>query len=102
MIALANLVAVFVDTMHDANVPNDVTQSFLDKLDLLNELTLSGAVEGVLYDVIDIVRSTVPDNDRAIESWGSSRDTPPAQPAGLCVLGVQAAEFKRKAARRRC
>ena len=61
--ALANLIATIVDTMRDADVPNDVVRLFLDKLDRLNAMTLFGEAGCVLADVVDIVRGTVPDND---------------------------------------
>lgn len=61
--ALANLVATLVDTMRNADLPNDVIHQFLDRLESLNGMTLSGEPSIVMDDVVEIVRRSVPTND---------------------------------------
>lgn len=61
--AFGNLVAAIVDTLRDADVRNDVVRGFLDKLDRLNALTLFGQAGGVMSDIVDVIRETVPGND---------------------------------------
>lgn len=63
VIAIANLIAVLVDTMRRADVPNDVAHSFLDGLERLNGITLYGAAGDMLDEVVEIVRGSVPVND---------------------------------------
>ncbi|MBB5728287.1 hypothetical protein [Sphingomonas prati] len=63
VIAIANLIAVLVDTMRRTDMPNDIIHGFLDGLDRLNGTTLYGAAGAMLDEVVDIVRVTVPVND---------------------------------------
>jgi hypothetical protein len=63
VIALGNMLAAIVDAMRGADVPNDVVRQFLDRLDHLNALTLSGIPGAIMSDVIEIVRGSVPSND---------------------------------------
>ena len=56
MIALGNLVASIVDTMREADVPNDIVHGFLDRLDRLNAMTLYGEVACVMGDIVDVIR----------------------------------------------
>ncbi|WP_076071757.1 hypothetical protein [Sphingomonas montana] len=63
VIAIANLIAVLVDTMRRADLPNDVTHGFLDGLERLNGVTLYGAAGAMLDEIVDIVRASVPVND---------------------------------------
>ncbi|MEH3105503.1 MAG: hypothetical protein PGN12_16580 [Sphingomonas phyllosphaerae] len=46
LVALANLVAVIVDTMRNAQVPNEVVHHFIDELAELNAITLNGEPTG--------------------------------------------------------
>ena len=63
IVALANLIATVVDTMRAADVPNDIVHHFLDRLESLNDLTLTGLAGDLLGDVVAVVRATVPGND---------------------------------------
>lgn len=63
VMALANLIATLVDTMRQADLPNDVVHQFLDSLERLNGMTLSGEPAIVMGDVVEIVRRSVPMND---------------------------------------
>ncbi|NYD88891.1 hypothetical protein HD841_000660 [Sphingomonas melonis] len=61
--ALANMTAAIVDAMRDAEVPNHVVHTFLNAFDRLNDIVLDGAPATILSEIVQIVRTTVPDND---------------------------------------
>lgn len=61
--ALANLLAVLVDTMGDAGLPPAVIHRFLNRLDSLNEMQLWGEPLEFLEMVIGILRRSVASND---------------------------------------
>ena len=61
--ALANLMAVLVDTMGDAGLPPPVILRFLDRLDSLNEMQLWGEPLEFLEMVVGILRRSVASND---------------------------------------
>ena len=63
VMALANLLAALVDTMREAGVENGVIHSFLDRLEHMNAISLSGMAGEILENFIEIVRGTVPSND---------------------------------------
>jgi hypothetical protein len=63
VMALANMTAAIVDAMRDAEVPNHVVHTFLDAFERLNDLMLDGPPAVILGEIVEIVRSTVPDND---------------------------------------
>lgn len=63
VMALANLLACIVDTMREAGVANDVVHSFLDRLERMNGITLSGMAGEIMGDFVAIIRGTVPGND---------------------------------------
>lgn len=63
VMALANLLACIVDAMREADVPNDIVHSFLDRLEHINAITLSGLAGEIMSDFVAIVRGTVPGND---------------------------------------
>jgi hypothetical protein len=57
------MTAAIVDAMRDAEVPNHVVHTFLGSFDRLNDLMLDGPPAVILGEIVEIVRSTVPDND---------------------------------------
>lgn len=63
VMALANLIAAIVDTMREAEVGSDVIHAFLDRLEHLNAITLSGIAGAIMIDFVEVVRGTVPAND---------------------------------------
>ena len=62
-VALANIVAVIVDTMREADVPNDIVHHFIDELERLNALTLHGSPAEFMAFLTETLRGTVPHND---------------------------------------
>lgn len=63
VMALANMLAAIVDTMREADVENSIVHSFLDRLEHMNAITLSGMPGAILENLVNIVRGTVPSND---------------------------------------
>ncbi len=63
VMALANMLAAMVDAMRDVGVSNDIIHGFLDRLDRLNAISLTGMPAALLRDFVEIVRGTVPGND---------------------------------------
>lgn len=63
LMALANLMGAIVDTMQEADVPNDTIHHFLDRLQEMNELTLWGSPAKFIDGLIVVIKRTVPDND---------------------------------------
>lgn len=63
VMALANMIAAIVDTMREADVPNGIVHGFLDNLERMNVLTLSGQPGMLMAEFVEIVRATVPSND---------------------------------------
>lgn len=63
IVALANIVAMLVDTMREADVPNDVVHHFLDGLERMNALTLVGSAADFMDFLVVTLRGTVPGND---------------------------------------
>ncbi|WP_294312794.1 hypothetical protein [uncultured Sphingomonas sp.] len=63
VMALANMTAAIVDAMRDAEVPNHVVHTFLDRFDTLNDFALYGPPAKILGEMVALVRATVPDND---------------------------------------
>lgn len=63
VMALANLMAAIVDTMREAEVPDDLVHTFLDRLERMNALTLSGTAAHIMSDFVGVIRGTVPAND---------------------------------------
>lgn len=62
-VALANVVAVIVDTMREADVPNDKVHHFINELERLNALTLHGDAAEFMSFLADVLRGSVPVND---------------------------------------
>jgi hypothetical protein len=63
VMALANMLAAIVDAMRDGGVPNDIIHGFLDRLTVLNSVSLSGMPAAIIGDFVDVIRGTVADND---------------------------------------
>jgi hypothetical protein len=63
VMALANMLAAMVDALSEVGVSNDVIHGFLDRLDRLNEISLTGMPAALLRDFVEILRGTVPSND---------------------------------------
>ena len=63
VMALANMLAAIVDAMRDVGVPNDIIHGFLDRLTVLNSVSLSGMPAAIIGDFVDVIRGTVADND---------------------------------------
>lgn len=63
VVALANLVAVIVDTMRNAQVPNEVVHHFIDELAGLNAITLTGEAADFMAYIANVLRGSVPVND---------------------------------------
>jgi len=61
--AMANMLAAMVDAMRASGVSNDVTHGFLDKLDWLNAMTLSGYTQTLMAEFVEVMRCTVASND---------------------------------------
>jgi hypothetical protein len=59
VMALANMTAAIVDAMRDAEVPNHVVQHFRP----IERPDARWTASGILGEIVEIVRSTVPDND---------------------------------------
>ncbi len=62
-VALANLVAVLVDTMRQADVPNDTVHHFLSELEQLNKETLYGGAAEFMSFLTGVLRGAVASND---------------------------------------
>jgi hypothetical protein len=63
VMALANMLASIVDAMRDVGVSNGVIHDFLDRLDRLNAISLSGMAGAIMHDFVAVVRETVASND---------------------------------------
>lgn len=63
VVALGNLVAVIVDTMRNAQVPNEVVHHFIDELADLNAITLNGEAADFMAYIANVLRGSVPVND---------------------------------------
>jgi hypothetical protein len=63
VMALANMIAALVDALREADISNEVAHNFLDHVDLMNSASLSGMPQGLLRDMIKVIRATVPSND---------------------------------------
>ncbi len=61
--AMANILAALIDSMRAAGVSNDVAHGFLDRLDDLNGMTLSGYPAMLMADFVVVMRCTVASND---------------------------------------
>lgn len=63
VMALANMLAAMVDAMRDVGVSNDVIHGFLDRLDRLNAISLTGMPAALMRDFVEVMRGTVASND---------------------------------------
>ena len=61
--AMANMLAAMIDAMRAGGVSNDVTHGFLDKLEWLNAMTLSGYPATLMAEFVEVMRCTVASND---------------------------------------
>jgi hypothetical protein len=61
--AMANMLAAMIDAMRAGGVSNDVTHGFLDKLEWLNAMTLTGYPAVLMAEFVEVMRCTVASND---------------------------------------
>jgi hypothetical protein len=60
---IANLLAAIIDAMRAGGVSNEITHGFLDRLDYLNAMTLTGYPEVLMAEFVEVMRCTVASND---------------------------------------
>ncbi len=61
--AIANMLAAMIDTMRAGGVSNEITHGFLDRLEWLNGVTLTGYPATLMAEFVEVMRCTVASND---------------------------------------